>query len=82
MAQMTEPPSSLRDARRIGAVTLIVALAQILLVALALGRVLDPGSMTFEVIGILVGLGMATGALAVAFALPSRNPEMSRRIGS
>lgn len=78
---MTRLPMSLREARRIGALTLLVALAQILLVALALGRVLDPGSMTFEMIGILAGLGMATGALATGFGLPSRNPEMYRRIG-
>jgi hypothetical protein len=78
---MTESPSSLRDARRIGAITLLVALAQTVLVVLALGRIVDPGSTTFEVIGILVGLGMATGAFATAFGSPSRNLERSWRIG-
>ena len=65
----------------IGAITLIVALAQGLLVALALGRVVDPGETTFEVIGILVGLGMATGALATVRTTPSRQPPRSSRIG-
>ena len=78
---MTEPLSPLRDARRSGAITLLAALAQMLLVVLTLGRVLNPGATTFEVIGILVGLGMATGALATAVGLSSRNPPMSRRIG-
>jgi hypothetical protein len=78
---MTALPSPVREARPIGAVTLLVALAQILLVALALGRVLDPGATTFEVIGILVGLGMATGALATGLGTPSREPRRSRRIG-
>ena len=81
-ALMTLHASSPRDARRLGAITLLVAVAQISLVALALGRVLDPGSMTFEVVGILAGLGMATGASATVFGLPSRNAELSRRIGA
>jgi hypothetical protein len=78
---MTALPSPVREIRRVGAITLLVALAQISLVALTVERVLDPGATTFEVIGILVGLGMATGACATAFGTPSRNPLKSRRFG-
>src|SRR5690242_6611237 len=50
-----------------------LGLAQLVLGALALSRVLDPGPTPFEIIGILVGLGMAGGALACALYLPSRH---------
>jgi len=51
----------------------VLGLAQLALVALALARVLDPRPTTFEIIGILVGLGMAASTLACARYLPSRH---------
>jgi hypothetical protein len=70
---MSEQVSNGRRVTTMGASVVILGLAQPALVALALARVLDPGSTTFEIIGVLAGLGMAAGALACALYVPSHH---------
>ena len=70
---MSEQTANGRRARiTLAATVVVLGLAQPALIALALARVVDPGATTFEIVGVLVGLGMAAGALACALYVPSR----------
>jgi hypothetical protein len=55
--------------RRFGRLALLgIGGAQLGLIGLALGRLLDPGPMTFDVVGILSGLGVVAVAVSIARA--------------
>ena len=60
---------------------LLLGLAQAVIVMLTLMRILDPGWGTVDVIGTLVGLGMAAGAFTYTISMPSRNRSTFTRFG-
>lgn len=66
-----------REVRLGRALLLGVGLAQLGLVALALVRVLDPGSITFGVVGTLAGLGMAGAGAGIGRARGSHRAALT-----
>ncbi|HET7739962.1 MAG TPA: hypothetical protein VFL67_04860 [Mycobacterium sp.] len=61
---------------RLGASVLVaVGAAQLVGLALAFSRILDPGPATFDAIGLMSGIGMGATALFLQASIRSRHPQ-------
>lgn len=67
--------------RPLAALVLALGVAQAVLIALTVVRILDPGWVTVDALGSIVGLGMASAALAWTMCVPSRDGRTGTSLG-